>query len=150
VKIAIIGSGISSLTAGYLLSNLHDIQVFEADNRIGGHTATKHIEFAGESHAIDTGFIVYNDWTYPNFIQAAAKAHQDAETRTNDAKVKAQAAVKNQKDAEDRAVAAAESARQVSEQNAKATATKAKGNSDKAAKDADETEKKGKGKPGGD
>jgi hypothetical protein len=58
--------------------------------------------------------------------------------------------VKNQKDAEDRAVAAAESARQVSEQNAKATATKAKGNSDKAAKDADETEKKGKGKPGGD
>jgi predicted NAD/FAD-binding protein len=69
VKIAIIGSGISSLTAAYLLSNLHDIQVFEADNRIGGHTATKHIEFAGESHAIDTGFIVYNDWTYPNFIR---------------------------------------------------------------------------------
>lgn len=69
MKIAIIGSGISSLTAAYLLSDRYDIQVFETDSRIGGHTATKRIEYAGESHAIDTGFIVYNDWTYPNFIR---------------------------------------------------------------------------------
>lgn len=69
MKIAIVGSGISSLTAAYLLQDLHDITVFESDDRIGGHTATKRINYMGESHAIDTGFIVYNDWTYPNFIR---------------------------------------------------------------------------------
>ncbi|MDN3640973.1 FAD-dependent oxidoreductase [Simiduia curdlanivorans] len=69
MKIAIIGSGISSLTAAYLLHDRHEVTVFEADDRIGGHTATKQINYQGESHNIDTGFIVYNDWTYPNFIR---------------------------------------------------------------------------------
>ena len=46
----------------------HDITVFEAAAHIGGHTHTHTVEFDGERHEIDTGFIVYNDWTYPNFI----------------------------------------------------------------------------------
>lgn len=69
MKIAIIGAGISGLTAAYLLQQQHDITVFESEDRIGGHTATKHVTVAGQSYAIDTGFIVYNDWTYPNFIR---------------------------------------------------------------------------------
>jgi predicted NAD/FAD-binding protein len=70
VKIAIIGSGISGLTAAYLLNRRHDITVFEKSDRIGGHTATIDLRMPdGEQQAIDTGFIVYNEWTYPNFIQ---------------------------------------------------------------------------------
>ncbi len=69
MKIAIIGTGISGLTAAYLLHKYHDITVYEANNYIGGHTATKSIEVEGRSLAIDTGFIVYNEKTYPNFIQ---------------------------------------------------------------------------------
>lgn len=66
--IAIIGSGISGLTAAYLLSKKHQVTVFEKNNYIGGHTATVDIEKAGEAFAIDTGFIVFNDKTYPNFL----------------------------------------------------------------------------------
>ena len=69
MKIAIIGAGISGLTAAYYLRNKHDITVYESASRIGGHTATVDIEHAGRDYAIDTGFIVYNDWTYPQFIE---------------------------------------------------------------------------------
>jgi len=70
MKIAIIGSGISGLTAAYLLNRSHEITVFEKADRIGGHTATVDITLPdGEQQAIDTGFIVYNEWTYPNFIK---------------------------------------------------------------------------------
>lgn len=69
MKIAIIGSGISGLSAAYLLHQQHEIKVFEKAPVIGGHTATKNIEVDGKQYAIDTGFIVYNDWTYPNFIR---------------------------------------------------------------------------------
>ena len=67
-KIAIIGSGISGLTAAYLLSKKHEVTVFERNDYIGGHTATVDIEKSGELHAIDTGFIVFNDKTYPHFL----------------------------------------------------------------------------------
>lgn len=69
MKIAIIGSGISGLTSAYLLQQQHDVTVFESAERIGGHTATVQVEEAGSTRAIDTGFIVFNDWTYPNFIR---------------------------------------------------------------------------------
>jgi predicted NAD/FAD-binding protein len=69
MKIAIIGAGISGLTAAYYLRRKHDITVYEAAPRIGGHTATIDIEHQGREYAIDTGFIVYNDWTYPRFIE---------------------------------------------------------------------------------
>ena len=69
MKIAIIGSGISGLTAAWLLHQSHEITVFEANDYIGGHTHTIDVDVDVERLAIDTGFIVYNDWTYPNFIQ---------------------------------------------------------------------------------
>jgi uncharacterized protein len=68
LKIAIIGTGISGLTAAYKLNPHHDITVFEAADRLGGHTATIDVELDGKAYKVDTGFIVYNDWTYPNFI----------------------------------------------------------------------------------
>lgn len=68
MRIAIIGSGISGLTAAYHLQHNHDLTVFEAGGHVGGHTNTLDIEFRGERQRIDTGFIVFNDWTYPNFI----------------------------------------------------------------------------------
>ena len=69
MKIAIIGSGIAGLTSAYLLTRQHQIQVFEASDWIGGHTHTVDVEVAGRRYAVDTGFIVFNDWTYPNFIR---------------------------------------------------------------------------------
>ena len=69
MKIAIIGSGIAGLTSAYLLSRGHDITVFEAGDRIGGHTHTVDVTVEGKAYAVDTGFIVFNDWTYPNFIR---------------------------------------------------------------------------------
>ncbi|KIE19988.1 FAD-dependent oxidoreductase [Vibrio sinaloensis] len=69
MKIAIIGTGISGLTCGYHLHKEHDVTVFEANDYIGGHTATIDVELENKTYAVDTGFIVYNDRTYPNFIQ---------------------------------------------------------------------------------
>ena len=68
-KVAIIGTGISGLTCAYLLQRHHDITVYEANDYIGGHTATKNVTVDNQQYAIDTGFIVFNDWTYPNFIK---------------------------------------------------------------------------------
>jgi predicted NAD/FAD-binding protein len=69
MKIAIIGSGIAGLTSAYLLNRSHDISVFEAGDWVGGHTHTVDVQVAGQGYAVDTGFIVFNDWTYPNFIR---------------------------------------------------------------------------------
>jgi len=73
MKIAIIGTGISGLSCGYYLHEQHDITVFEANDYIGGHTATVDVEVGGKTYAVDTGFIVYNDRTYPNFISLMAE-----------------------------------------------------------------------------
>lgn len=69
MKIAIVGSGIAGLTCAYLLARRHEITVFEADARIGGHTHTVPVTVDGREYSVDTGFIVFNDWTYPNFIR---------------------------------------------------------------------------------
>lgn len=69
MKIAIIGSGIAGLTCAYVLNRRHDIRVYEAGSWIGGHTHTVNVSLNGETQAVDTGFIVFNDWTYPNFIR---------------------------------------------------------------------------------
>ncbi|MHC8324019.1 NAD(P)/FAD-dependent oxidoreductase [Pseudomonas sp. GB2N2] len=69
MNIAIIGSGISGLTSAYLLNRRHEITLFEAGERIGGHTHTVDVTVDGRRYAVDTGFIVFNDWTYPNFIR---------------------------------------------------------------------------------
>ena len=67
-KIAVVGSGISGLTSAYLLSRDHQVTVYEASDYLGGHTHTHVIELEGRQLNVDTGFIVYNDRTYPNFI----------------------------------------------------------------------------------
>jgi uncharacterized protein len=69
MKIAIIGAGIAGNTLAYHLHREHEITVFEAGSYIGGHTHTHNIQHEGQSYAVDTGFIVFNDRTYPNFIQ---------------------------------------------------------------------------------
>lgn len=66
-RIAVIGSGIAGMAAGWYLSGRHEVTLFEADERLGGHTATVDVELEGRHYAIDTGFIVFNDWTYPHF-----------------------------------------------------------------------------------
>ena len=68
MKIAIIGTGIAGNYAAYRLAPHHDITVFESNSRIGGHTNTLTIREPGRKLSIDTGFIVFNDATYPNFI----------------------------------------------------------------------------------
>ncbi|MFT7558337.1 MAG: putative NAD/FAD-binding protein [Flavobacteriales bacterium] len=67
-RIAIIGSGISGQTCGYLLSQSHHVTLYESNNCLGGHTATVDVEIEKKQLAVDTGFIVFNDRTYPNFI----------------------------------------------------------------------------------
>jgi len=68
VKIAIVGSGIAGNVAAYRLHREHEITVFEAGDHVGGHTHTHDIEHEGRRVAVDTGFIVCNDRTYPNFM----------------------------------------------------------------------------------
>lgn len=68
LKIAIIGSGIAGNTIAHHLHATHDITVFEAESHIGGHTHTHQIQHEGKTFNVDTGFIVFNDRTYPNFI----------------------------------------------------------------------------------
>ncbi len=67
MKIAIIGTGISGNVAAYYLNKEHDITVYEANDYLGGHTHTHNIELEGKSYSVDTGFIVFNYKTYPNF-----------------------------------------------------------------------------------
>ncbi len=69
MRIAVIGAGISGMVCAYLLSQDHDIVLYEANDYIGGHTNTVDVSMAGISYPVDTGFIVFNEKTYPNFIQ---------------------------------------------------------------------------------
>ena len=64
-KLAVVGSGVSGLTAAYLLRDLHEITIFESDDRFGGHAHTHTVE----NQRIDSGFIVHNERTYPNLLR---------------------------------------------------------------------------------
>ena len=66
MKIAIIGSGISGMAASWLLNKEHEIDLYEKNNYIGGHSNTAVINYSGKEIAVDTGFIVFNHQTYPN------------------------------------------------------------------------------------
>ena len=69
MKIAIIGTGIAGNVAAWRLSKTHDITVFEAGNHVGGHTNTVDVETPHGNVPVDTGFIVFNDRTYPHFVR---------------------------------------------------------------------------------
>ncbi len=67
MRIAIVGAGLSGLVVAHLLHPRHEITVFEAAGYAGGHTHTVTVDTGSHSHAVDTGFIVFNDRNYPNF-----------------------------------------------------------------------------------
>jgi predicted NAD/FAD-binding protein len=68
LRIAIVGSGVAGLVAARRLHSNHDVTVFEADDRIGGHVHTWSVPLGGRTWAVDTGFIVCNARNYPNFL----------------------------------------------------------------------------------
>ena len=67
MRIAIVGTGVSGLVAAHALHRDHDVTIYEADERVGGHAHTVDVEVGGVRHAVDTGFIVYNEANYPGF-----------------------------------------------------------------------------------
>jgi predicted NAD/FAD-binding protein len=69
VKVAVVGTGVSGMVLARLLHGAHELTVFEADARIGGHVHTVPVEAGGRTWPVDTGFIVCNDRTYPNFLR---------------------------------------------------------------------------------
>ena len=79
MKIAIVGTGIAGNVAAYKLRRDHDITVYESADYVGGHTNTIDVMEDGRSIAVDTGFIVYNNRTYPNFIRLLDEIGQDTQ-----------------------------------------------------------------------
>ncbi len=67
MKIAIVGSGIAGNVIAHHLYRQHEVHLFEAAGHVGGHAHTHDVEVGGKPYTVDTGFIVYNDQTYPNF-----------------------------------------------------------------------------------
>ncbi len=66
MKLAVVGSGISGLSCAWLLDSRHQVTLYEADQRLGGHTNTVDVPGAAGPAPVDTGFIVYNKAAYPN------------------------------------------------------------------------------------
>ncbi|OYV64898.1 MAG: FAD-dependent oxidoreductase, partial [Actinobacteria bacterium 21-64-8] len=73
MRIAIVGAGVSGLTAAYLLHPYHEVTLYEAQARLGGHAHTVCVEVENRDYHVDTGFLVYNDQTYPLFIRLLDK-----------------------------------------------------------------------------
>lgn len=88
MKIAIIGSGISGMVCGHVLAQKHEVHLFEASPRIGGHTHTHEIQVASGKYSIDTGFIVHNDRNYPNFVKLMDKLGVETKNSTMSFSVK--------------------------------------------------------------
>ena len=79
MRIAIVGTGIAGNVAAYKLRKEHDITVYEASSYVGGHTNTVDVAEHDRTIAIDTGFIVFNDRTYPNFIGLLDEIGQESQ-----------------------------------------------------------------------
>ncbi len=69
MRIAVVGGGISGMAAAHFLSEVHEVTLFEAADYVGGHTHTVQVREADREFGVDTGFMVFNDWTYPNFVK---------------------------------------------------------------------------------
>jgi uncharacterized protein len=67
-RIAVIGSGISGLASAYFLNRKHDVVLFDSGSYLGGHTNTVDVTLEGQHCGVDTGFLVYNEHTYPNLV----------------------------------------------------------------------------------
>ena len=67
-RIAVVGSGIAGLSAAWLLSRAYAVTLFEANDYLGGHTHTVDVKLDGITAPVDTGFLVFNERTYPNLI----------------------------------------------------------------------------------
>lgn len=72
-RIAVVGSGISGLSVAYALRDVAKVTLFEAGDYFGGHTHTVDVTLDGVTHGVDTGFLVYNERTYPNLIRLFAE-----------------------------------------------------------------------------
>jgi predicted NAD/FAD-binding protein len=79
MRIAIVGTGIAGNTVAYKLRDEHDVTVYEASSYIGGHTNTIDVFDGDRKIAVDTGFIVFNDRTYPNFIELLDEIGQESQ-----------------------------------------------------------------------
>ncbi len=79
-KLAVIGSGISGMASAWLLRDLCDVTVFEKQPRLGGHANTVDIDYDGKPISVDTGFIVYNERTYPNLTRLFRQLGVNTET----------------------------------------------------------------------
>ena len=73
MRIAIVGTGVSGLVVARNIHAAHEVTLFEADQRIGGHVHTWDVAVDGRNYAVDSGFIVYNERNYPNFSRLLAE-----------------------------------------------------------------------------
>jgi uncharacterized protein len=90
LKIAVVGSGISGLSCAWALSQRHDVTLIESDKRIGGHAHTVDVKTRDGLVAVDTGFIVFNSWTYPNLMAMMDYLDQDVTATQMSFSVKAE------------------------------------------------------------
>ncbi len=79
MRIAIVGTGVAGLTAGHLLHEEHDLTLFEAADRVGGHVRTERVVTGDESFDVDTGFVVFNHATYPLFTKLLERLGVDSQ-----------------------------------------------------------------------
>jgi predicted NAD/FAD-binding protein len=73
LRVAVVGAGVAGLSAAYLLSRRHEVELFEKEARLGGHAHTHTVERAGRVFELDSGFLVYNRRTYPRFVRLLAE-----------------------------------------------------------------------------
>ena len=82
MRIAIVGTGVAGLTCAHLLGRRHQVTVFEADRRPGGHAHTVRVDLPDETHEVDTGFLVYNERNYPGLVRLFSEL--GVETKASD------------------------------------------------------------------